>query len=138
MKPLPVFFLEQQLVDMDKRTREALSIKAKIKELTVFQQIKNVRPCLKNITSSEFKKIINDAGVYYSIRYQEQDWQGLTRSALVSYIRHNYTNYRSFLDQLNELRIIPCSYRDYRQSDRYYSRFKQELNDLIEKNVELF
>ncbi|MFW9998370.1 MAG: hypothetical protein ACFFD4_40405 [Candidatus Odinarchaeota archaeon] len=73
MKSIIVFFLEQQLANLDKRKKEALFLKAKIKEITDFQQIKNTNPCLKKITSRDFKTIINDAGVYYFVCYQEND-----------------------------------------------------------------
>lgn len=126
-KPLPA--------KNDKRTRKYRLRKAKTQAEQIFAQLKQIQV---EVQEFDIDQAIHRAAQYYFLKYQYSDLQFeyLTRTALVNFIRHTYTNYDNYLSILDGLTLIPFTYREilglYARREEVYHRIKEIFNAAIE------
>ena len=139
------FFLPRPLISaaprkqfptkIDKRTRKYRLRKAKTQADQIFAQLKQIKVVVQEI---DIDQAISGATQYYFIKYQysDQQFEYLTRTALVNYIRHTYTNYDDCLSILDDLVLIPFTYREilslYARREEVHHRIKETFNAAIE------
>ncbi|MFX0170428.1 MAG: hypothetical protein ACFE9L_00755 [Candidatus Hodarchaeota archaeon] len=142
---LDQFFLQQSLssvapkkqvtTKIDKRTRKYRLLKAKEQADQIFAQLNQIKVEIQEI---DIDHAISGATQYYFLKYQysDQQFEYLTRTALVNYIRHTYTNYDDYLSILDNLVLIPFTYREilglYTRREEVYHRIKETFNATIE------
>lgn len=120
---------------IDKRTRKYRLLKAKEQADQIFAQLKQIKVEVQEL---DIDHAISGATQYYFIKYQysDQQFEYLTRTALVNYIRHTYTNYDDYLSILDDLVLIPFTYREilglYARREEVYHRIKETFNAAIE------
>ncbi len=120
---------------IDKRTRKYRLRKAKTQAEQIFAQLEQIKVEIQEI---DIDQAISGATQYYFIKYQysDQQFEYLTRTALVNYIRHTYTNYEDYLSILDDLVLIPFTYRQmlglYTRREEVHNKIKETFNAAIE------
>ena len=79
------------------------------------------------IANSLPKKVIQEAKQYYIFRYE--DFDELTQNGLISYIRHQYTDYEKYLARL-------LDYKGQTGKDYLYLILRDKVDQLIQKRFE--
>lgn len=121
---------------LNKNTARYKNLQRELEITNLLLKIKKIQPVLKLSIIKGYKKFLQKVDSYYISLACENQWNynGYSEQAIISYIRHYYTNYHYFIDLLDTLIAFNKTGQfayliDYREF--YYNQFKNNINKLI-------